>query len=175
MHAWDECTAAEETLRALDDLIRSGNVPAVGVSNTPAWVIARSQAIAELRGWSAYCGLQIEYSLVARSPDGELLPMARALGLTVTAWSPSRAACSSASAPLPGSPPPRRQALNAVTEIAAETGLTPARVALAWVLRQGLLPVLDTRTRAPVARHDFLYDRRTALAPPKPEPGDHDR
>ncbi|WP_218902371.1 aldo/keto reductase [Streptomyces sp. OV198] len=63
MHAWDECTAAEETLRALDDLIRSGNVPAVGVSNTPAWVIARSQAIAELRGWSAYCGLQIEYSL----------------------------------------------------------------------------------------------------------------
>ncbi|MEU9544348.1 aldo/keto reductase [Streptomyces mirabilis] len=58
MHAWDECTAAEETLRALDDLIRSGNVPAVGVSNTPAWVIARSQAIAELRGWSAYCGLQ---------------------------------------------------------------------------------------------------------------------
>ncbi|MET7974233.1 aldo/keto reductase [Streptomyces mirabilis] len=106
MHAWDECTAAEETLRALDDLIRSGEVPAVGVSNTPAWVIARSQAIVELRGWSAYCGLQIEYSLAARSPDRGLLPMARALGLTVTAWSPSRAACSSASAPLPGSPSP---------------------------------------------------------------------
>lgn len=55
------------------------------MSNTPAWVIARSRAIAELRGWSAYCGLRIEYSLAARSPDRELLPMARALGLTVTA------------------------------------------------------------------------------------------
>lgn len=106
MHAWDECTAAEETLWALDDLIRSGKVPAVGVSNTPAWATARSQAIAELRGWSAYCGLQIEYSLAARSPDRELLPMARALGLTVTAWSPLAWGLLAGKRPLPGSPPP---------------------------------------------------------------------
>ncbi|MFE2683055.1 aldo/keto reductase [Streptomyces mirabilis] len=199
VHAWDECTAAEETLRALDDLIRSGKVLAVGVRNTPAWVIARSQAIAELRGWSAYCGPQIEYSLAAGPPDRELLPMARALGLTVTAWSPLARGLLAGKRPPSRLPASRRQALDAVTEIAAETGLTPARVARAWVLRQGLLPVPGTRTVAQLRDnlgalavrldgkqlerldaatrvrreypYDFLYDRRTALAPPEPERG----
>ncbi|MFF4138152.1 aldo/keto reductase [Streptomyces mirabilis] len=159
--------------------------------------------MAELRGWSAYCVLRIEYSLAARSPDRELLPMTRSLGLTVTAWSPL------ARGPLTGKRPPsrlpasRRQALDAVTGIAAETGLTPVRVALAWVLGQGLLPVLGTRTLAQVHDnlgalavrldgkqlepldaatrvrreypYDFLYDRRTALAPPEPVPAPRDR
>ncbi|MFD9285070.1 aldo/keto reductase [Streptomyces mirabilis] len=125
------------------------------MSNTPAWVIARSQAIAELRGWSAYCGLQIEYSLAARSPDRELLPMARALGLTVTAWSPLARGLLAGKRPPSRLPVSRRQALDAVTEIAVETGLTPARVALAWVLRQGLLPVLGTRTLAQA--HDTTF------------------
>jgi aryl-alcohol dehydrogenase-like predicted oxidoreductase len=123
-------------------------VLAVGVSNTPAWVISRSQAIAELRGWSVCCGLQIEYSLAARSPDRELLPMARALGLTMTAWSPLARGLLAGKRPRSRLPASRRQALEAVTEIAAETGLTSARVALAWVLRQGFLPVLGSRTVA---------------------------
>jgi diketogulonate reductase-like aldo/keto reductase len=88
VHAWDQCTPVEETLRALDDLVRAGKVLALGVSNTPAWVIARSDAIAELRGWSSFCALQLEYSLAARTPDRELLPMARTLGLAISAWSP---------------------------------------------------------------------------------------
>ncbi|WP_164662884.1 aldo/keto reductase [Streptomyces sp. S1A1-7] len=130
-------------------------------------------------------------------------PMARALGLTVTAWSPLARGLLVGKRPPSRLPASRRQALDAVTEIAAETGLTPARVALARVLRQGLLPVLGTRTLAQVhddlgalavrldgkqlARldaatrvrreypYDFLYDRRTALAPPEPELGDRDR
>ncbi|MFF4518854.1 aldo/keto reductase [Streptomyces mirabilis] len=129
--------------------------------------------------------------------------MARALGLTVTAWSPLARGLLVGKRPPSRLPASRRQALDAVTEIAAETGLTPARVALAWVLRQGLLPVLGTRTLAQVHDdlgalavrldgkqlerldaatrvrreypYDFLYDRRTALAPPEPELGDRDR
>lgn len=149
VHAWDQCTPEEETLRALDDLIRAGTVLAIGVSNTPAWVVSRSQAIAELRGWTAFCALQAEYSLVARTPDRELLPMAHAVGLTTCAWSPlargmltgkprdERAAPLSAAA---------RRAVDITAEIAAELGTTPARVALAWVRERGLLPVIGART-----------------------------
>ncbi|MFD4511355.1 aldo/keto reductase [Streptomyces sp. NPDC058464] len=193
VHAWDECTPTEETLRALDDLVGSGKVLAIGVSNTPAWVVARSQAIAELRGWTAYCGMQIEYSLAARSPDRELLPMARALGLTVTAWSPLARGLLTGKGAGPRLSSSRRQAVDAVRETAAETGATPARVALAWLLRQGLVPVLGARTlkqahdnlgarslrlddvqmerldAATRVRHDypqeFLHDRRSVLSP----------
>ncbi|MFD6999922.1 aldo/keto reductase [Streptomyces mirabilis] len=95
----------------------------------------------------------MEYSLAARSPDRELLPMARALGLTVTAWSPLARGLFAGKRPSSRFPASRRQALDAVTEIAAETGLTSARVALAWVLGQGLLPVLGTRTLAQLHEH----------------------
>jgi aryl-alcohol dehydrogenase-like predicted oxidoreductase len=151
VHAWDTSTPVEETLRALDDLVRAGSVLAVGVSNTPAWVVSRSDAIAELRGWTAFCAMQIEYSLAARSPERDLLPMAHALGLTVLAWSPL------ARGLLTGKPlsaeaerhyPALRQALSAVTEIAGAVGTTPARVALAWVRRQGLMPMIGARTVA---------------------------
>src|SRR5207253_38431 len=67
---------------------RQGKVLHVGVCNTPAWVVARSNTLAELRGWSAFVGLQVEYSLIERAAERELLPMARALGLGVAAWSP---------------------------------------------------------------------------------------
>ncbi|MFF2846319.1 aldo/keto reductase [Streptomyces sp. NPDC058001] len=159
VHAWDECTPAEETMRALDDLVRTGKVLAVGVSNTPAWVVARSQAIAELRGWTAFCGLQVEYSLAARSAERELLPMAREFGLAVTAWSPLAAGLLSGKyAGGAGTPdtrrrtslatvsPPGQRAAAVAADVAAELGTTSARVALAWVLRQGIVPVLGART-----------------------------
>ena len=75
VHAWDDQTPFQETMRGLDDLVRSGTVLYVGVSDTPAWVVSASQLLAELRGWSAYVGLQIEYSLLQRTPERELLPM----------------------------------------------------------------------------------------------------
>ncbi|MGW1027952.1 aldo/keto reductase [Streptomyces sp. NPDC002577] len=149
VHAWDQCTPAEETLRALDDLVRAGKVLAIGVSNTPAWVIARSDAIAELRGWSSFCALQLEYSLAARTPDRELLPMARALGLAMSAWSPlarGHLVRKSAQGDAERLSPPLQRARDTAAEIAAELGRTSAQVALSWVLHQGLMPVIGART-----------------------------
>lgn len=148
LHAPDEGTPAEELLRGLDDLVRSGKVLAIGVSNTPAWVVARSVAIAELRGWTTFCGIQVEYSLGARTPDRELLPMAAAMGLAVTAWSPLARGVLTGKAT--SKPLPRRleRARHVVLAVATQLETTPARVALAWVLSRGVIPVLGARTQA---------------------------
>src|SRR6188508_761511 len=88
LHNWDVHTPIEETLAALEDLVRSGKVRYIGVSDTPAWKVAEANVTARFRGWSAFIGLQIEYSLLERSVEQELMPMARELGLGVTPWSP---------------------------------------------------------------------------------------
>jgi aryl-alcohol dehydrogenase-like predicted oxidoreductase len=88
MHCWDYLTPIEETLRGLDDLVRAGKVRYIGFSDTPAWKCAQAQTLACLKGWSPLAALQIEYSLLERTVEGELLPMARELGLGVTPWSP---------------------------------------------------------------------------------------
>ena len=88
VHAWDQITPLEELMRALDDMVRAGKVLYVGFSDAPAWVVARANTLAEERGWSIFTGLQIPYSLVERTPERELLPMAKNLDLTVAAWSP---------------------------------------------------------------------------------------
>ena len=88
LHNWDVHTPIEETMAALDDLVRSGKVRYIGVSDTPAWKAAQANIIANFRGWSAFVGLQIEYSLLERSVEQELMPMAHELGLGVTPWSP---------------------------------------------------------------------------------------
>jgi aryl-alcohol dehydrogenase-like predicted oxidoreductase len=75
-------------MRAFDDLVRQGKVLYAGASDMPAWVVARANTLAELRGWTPFVRLQIEYSLIERTPERELLPMAAGLGLGVTAWSP---------------------------------------------------------------------------------------
>ena len=88
VHVWDFGTPAEEVMRALDDQVRAGKVLAVGVSDVPAWTVAQANTIAELRAWSPFVALQIEYSLVERTVERELTPMAAALGLPVLAWGP---------------------------------------------------------------------------------------
>jgi aryl-alcohol dehydrogenase-like predicted oxidoreductase len=88
VHAWDQITPVEEVMRGLDDLVRQGKVLYVGISDAPAWWIAQANTLAELRGWSPFIGLQIEYSLIERTVERELIPMAKALKLGVTAWSP---------------------------------------------------------------------------------------
>ena len=88
VHAWDEFTPMEETMRGLDDLVRSGKVLYVGASDFPAWVVSASNVLAELRGMSAFVGLQIEYSLLERTVERELLPMAEHFGLSVVSWAP---------------------------------------------------------------------------------------
>jgi aryl-alcohol dehydrogenase-like predicted oxidoreductase len=77
-----------EVMRSLDDLIRSGKILYIGISDVPAWVVSHANAIAELRSWSSFIGLQIMYNLIERSAERELLPMARALDIGVTVWSP---------------------------------------------------------------------------------------
>jgi aryl-alcohol dehydrogenase-like predicted oxidoreductase len=88
VHIWDVFTPVEEVTRALDDVVSAGKVLYVGISDTPAWIVAQAVTLADLRGWSRFAGLQVPYSLVERSVERELLPMAQALELTVTAWSP---------------------------------------------------------------------------------------
>jgi len=88
LHNWDVHTPIEETMAALDDLVRAGKVRYIGVSDTPAWKIAQANVMAGFRGWSSFIGLQIEYSLLERSVEQELVPMALEHGLGITPWSP---------------------------------------------------------------------------------------
>jgi aryl-alcohol dehydrogenase-like predicted oxidoreductase len=159
MHTWEGLTPLEEIMRALDDEVRAGTVLYTGVSNTPAWAVARANTLAELRGWTRFAGLQTEYSLVSRTPEHELIPMANHLGLRVLAWSPL------AGGLLAGGyrdanrvsgtryryeelPPRRLEIADAVCTIAEEIGEPPAAVALAWLRRRpiSVLPMLGART-----------------------------
>src|SRR5262249_4225004 len=88
VHIWDQLTPVEEVMRGLDDLVRGGKVLYVGISDAPAWWIAQANTLANLRGWSPFVGMQIEYSLIERTVERELIPVAKALNIGVTAWSP---------------------------------------------------------------------------------------
>jgi aryl-alcohol dehydrogenase-like predicted oxidoreductase len=88
LHNWDMHTPIDETMAALEDLVRAGKVRYLGVSDTPAWKVVEANVTARFRGWSAFIGLQIEYSLLERSVEQELVPMALELGLGITPWSP---------------------------------------------------------------------------------------
>jgi aryl-alcohol dehydrogenase-like predicted oxidoreductase len=88
LHAWDDLTPTDEVMRALDDQVRLGKILHIGVSDTPAWVIAKSNTLAELRGWSSFTALQTQYSLIERTSERELVPMCKALNIAVTAWAP---------------------------------------------------------------------------------------
>jgi aryl-alcohol dehydrogenase-like predicted oxidoreductase len=88
VHAWDGWTPAEEIMKGLEDLVSRGMVHYIGVSDTPAWVVSQANTLAQFRGWSQFVGLQIEYSLIQRTVEAELMPMAKAFGMTVTPWAP---------------------------------------------------------------------------------------
>src|SRR5580658_8852589 len=88
VHIWDQLTPVEEVMRGLDDLVRAGKVLYTGISDAPAWWIAQANTLAHFRGWSPFVGLQIEYSLIERTVERELIPMASALNNGVTAWAP---------------------------------------------------------------------------------------
>lgn len=163
VHAWDELTPFEETMRALDDVVRSGKVLYVGISDAPAWVVSASNVLAELRGWSAYAGLQIEYSLIERTPERDLLPMARHFGMSVLAWAPLGGGVltgkytrdgASGDSLRAGSNANRgrtsEQALEiarAVDAVADDLGVSSAQVATAWVQAQGYgcIPIVGAR------------------------------
>jgi aryl-alcohol dehydrogenase-like predicted oxidoreductase len=88
LHIWDHLTPIDEVMRGLDDLVRMGKVNYVAISDTPAWIVSKGQTMAELMGWSKLVALQVEYSLLQRTPERELIPMAKHYGMTVTPWAP---------------------------------------------------------------------------------------
>jgi aryl-alcohol dehydrogenase-like predicted oxidoreductase len=88
LHNWDRNTPIEETMRALDDVVRAGKVRYLGFSNVPAWVTAQAQTLAQLRGWTPLIALQVEYSLLARTVEGEIAPLALDQGMALVPWSP---------------------------------------------------------------------------------------
>jgi aryl-alcohol dehydrogenase-like predicted oxidoreductase len=88
VHAWDRTTPIEETIRALDDMVKVGKILYAGISDAPAWIVSQANTLADLKGWTEFTALQIEYSLIERTPERELLPMAGALDIGITAWSP---------------------------------------------------------------------------------------
>src|SRR5580658_10447170 len=88
MHCWDKNTPIEETMRAMDDLVAAGKVRYIGFSDTPAWKITEAQMIAKFRGWNPLIALQLEYSLLERTIEGEHVPLALDHGMGITPWSP---------------------------------------------------------------------------------------
>ncbi|GAA4178999.1 aldo/keto reductase [Gryllotalpicola koreensis] len=148
LHNFDTTTPREETLRALDDLVTAGKVRYLGFSDVPAWSTAAAAITAQFRGWAPIVGLQLEYSLLERTPEAELLPMARDLGMGALAWGPLKSGWlsgkfSSATAgqrvdtargDLVGAPRAGDYVvIDALNEVAADLGRSAAEVALAWV------------------------------------------
>jgi aryl-alcohol dehydrogenase-like predicted oxidoreductase len=167
VHMADGVTSSEEIVRGLDDLVRSGKVLYVGLSDFPAWRVARATTIAELRGWAPIVGLQIEYSLVERTPDRELLPMAQGLGLGVVGWSPlgggllsgkyrrgEQGRATNFGRLIHQEDDPRKTAtVDAVLAIAEESGVKPTQVSLAWMATRGVIPILGPRTPEQLAEN----------------------
>src|ERR1700682_5154739 len=158
VHIWDRITPVEEVMRGLDDLVRAGKVLYTGISDAPAWWIAQANTLAHFRGWSPFVGLQIEYSLIERSVERELIPMARALNIGVTAWSPLAGGLLTGKYHGHGSPEQARMTTEmakdfmpepvrsarivaAVKKLSDETGRGLGQVALAW-LRYRPVPVI---------------------------------
>ncbi|WP_328398441.1 aldo/keto reductase [Nocardia sp. NBC_00416] len=172
LHVWDFTTPVEEILRGMDDLVRQGKILYVAISNAPAWQVSRMQTIADLRGWSPLVALEIEYNLIERTGERDLIPMAREMGLGVIPYSPlaggvltgkySRAdLTASGVASDDGTRKRFNVALGTVTErnlaiaevvreVAMELGRTPAQVGLAWTLQNPdvTAPIIGARTPA---------------------------
>jgi len=163
LHAWDYLTPIDEVMRAFDDLVRAGKILYAGISDAPAWIVSSANTLADLRGWTPFVGLQIEYSLIERSVERELLPMASHFDLAVLAWSPlgSGLLTGKYAGVDDGGKPGRRLAAGSrrlsernlaiareTSEVARELGCTPAQVAINWLrARPGLvIPMIGARS-----------------------------
>ncbi|MCC6647174.1 MAG: aldo/keto reductase [Polyangiaceae bacterium] len=168
VHLHDPMTPVDETMRALDDLVRSGKVLYVGISDAPAWVVAHANTLAELRGWSRFVGLQIRWSLIDRDAERDLLPMARAFDLGVTPWGVLGAGFLTGKYAGGKAPDDTRRAswtAGSLTEknfaiaaevaaVAEQLGATSSQVAIAWTRQMFpcVVPIVGART------HEQLVD-----------------
>jgi aryl-alcohol dehydrogenase-like predicted oxidoreductase len=171
VHMYDEHTPIEETMRALDDAVSAGKVLYIGISDTPAWVVARANTLAEWRGWTPFVGLQVPYSLIQRDVERELLPMAEQFRMAVAAWSPLgggvlsgkfegvRAQGEATRLSADSVSEHDHAVAQAVIDIAHEIGATPSQVAIAWTMSRSsaIHPIVGAR------RLDQLADNLGAV------------
>jgi aryl-alcohol dehydrogenase-like predicted oxidoreductase len=162
VHAWDFTAPVEEVMRGLDDLVRAGKVLYLGISDAPSWVVAQANTIAQLRGWTPFTALQVPYSLIERSIERELLPMAESLGVGVTPWAPigggiltgkyTRKDADAQDSKRSAMNESRRTEENlaiarVLDEVADDAGCTSAQAAVAWVRQQSplMVPIVGAR------------------------------
>ncbi|MCU0422062.1 MAG: aldo/keto reductase [Bacteroidia bacterium] len=154
LHIWDFTTHPEEVMRGLDDLVSRGLVHYIAISDTPAWIVAQANTLADLRGWNKFAGLQVEYNLINRTAERDLLPMAKAFDLAVTPWAPLAGGALTGKY-LKGDKgrlPDNSKRLNdrstiiaqKVVKVAEKIGCTPAQVALQWTMNrnQVMIPIV---------------------------------
>ena len=191
LHMWDYSTRPEEVLRGLDDLVRAGKVLYIGISDTPAWVASRAQAIAELRGWSAFVAYQGAYNVVNRGIEADVLPMTRALGMSVLAFDllGGGALTGKFNRPEgPGEPTRARQvgetaraAADVVMRVAEEVGRTPSQVAIHWATRRApnIIPIVGARRLSQLADNlgaldfELTAEQMDALTAVRPLPREY--
>lgn len=157
LHMWDYATPVEEVMRGLDDLVSSGKVLYVGISDTPSWVVSRAQMLAELRGWSRFVVYQGEYSLLERGIEADVLPMSAELGLSVLSFSMLASGALTGKFNQPGGPgedtrvgrlsDEQRVAAEALIDMANAIGRTPSQIAIKWVCQRtpNIIPILGAR------------------------------
>ncbi len=160
VHAWDFMTPIEEVMRGLDEMVRAGRVLYIGISDAPAWVISQANTLAGLRGWSQFVGMQAQYSLIERSAERDLLPMARAFDIGVMVWGALGEGVLTGKYNLKDEPATGRaskrglvnernlQIAEEVVKIAEESGRSPSQVALNWVRQRSerVIPIIGART-----------------------------
>ncbi|MGB0523194.1 MAG: aldo/keto reductase [Flammeovirgaceae bacterium] len=164
VHMWDFTTPIEEMMRGLDDLVRSGKVHYIGISDTPAWVVSQANTLAKYTNQIPFVGLQIEYSLIQRTPEADLLPMAKHFGMAVTPWSPLGAGMltgkyndqideegrlSEKSVKVNDR---NRAIARKVVEVATQLDASPAQVALNWLRQQhsSIIPIVGARKESQI-------------------------
>jgi aryl-alcohol dehydrogenase-like predicted oxidoreductase len=187
LHNWDQMTPADEVMRAFDDLVSQGKILYIGISDAPAWWIAQANTLAELRGWTRFIGLQIEYSLIERTVERELIPMAKAFNLGLVAWSPlaggllsgkyhsgagkdagaskdGRYSTDMAKAFMRTGDRPDR-VVATLKKVSQQVGHSPAQVALAWLHYRDIpvIPIVGARSVAQL--QDNLASLELKLAP----------
>ncbi len=170
LHIWEYTTPAEEVMRAFEDLVRAGKVLYIGISDTPAWIVSRANMLAELKGWTPFIGIQIEYSLIQRTVEREFLPMARELDLGVLAWGPLASGLLTgkyknlAKGKVQGEGRLAKRKshtalddqkiliINTLLEVADKVGRSPSQVALNWLRQQSgvVIPIIGASKVAQV-------------------------
>lgn len=160
VHAWDFTVGVDEVMRGLDDVVRQGKVLYLGISDTPAWIASQANMLADLRGWTPFTAYQLRYSLIDRTAEREMLPMARALDLAVTPWSVLGAGVLSGKYNAENSSATgraregaakverNRRIAQVVTDIATELGCAPTQIAIRWAMQQPgvVIPILGARS-----------------------------